>query len=304
MRVFIIKILIFLLPVAIAVAGILTLNADKGFCYNYIKGDCDERGLHLYNKLNGTDTINYVFIGSSKTMNAINDSLIERINGKAQIYNAGYCRYGRNLDYLLSKDFITQKHISKLFLEVREDESTNSHPMFPYLAKTQDITESAKGLNLDLFSDVYKHILMNLDFVRKSLNIDVFENTKMMSEKYGFNTSERVESPKVLENYKLKNKKNETVDTNKAEYRFSNFYLDKIKNECSIHKTELIFIYLPSYGNADKLPAFKNKYELYGKVILAPDSIFNNKNYWKDESHFNLNGAIAYTRYLSGVIAE
>ena len=111
MKRFLKKIILFALPLFIFFSIIFFIRTDREFCYNYIKGDCDARGKLFYKKLvSESDNIDYLFIGSSKTMNGINDQLIEdSINAhqknKIHLYNAGYCRFGRNLDFLLCKEF-------------------------------------------------------------------------------------------------------------------------------------------------------------------------------------------------------
>ena len=313
MKQFINKILLFSSPIIIGLIAIFFIRTDREFCYNYIKGDCEGRGKLLYKKIyEEKNSVDYLFIGSSKTWNDINDASLEwNINSpvlpRIKIFNSGYCRFGRNLDYLFFKEFLKRNKLKKLFLEVRADESTTSHPMYPYLATGTEIFEGALALNGKLFPEVYNHLLMNINFVRCKINLEKAEVNTTNSPLYGYNNLDKVIDPKKLDEFYtseneaiLKNK----VDTSAIEYRFSNYYLAKIKKLCYAKQIELVFVYLPSYANINKTPAFKSHYEQWGKVIIGPDSIFNNKMYWKDVAHFNSRGADAYTKFLATQLAR
>lgn len=312
MKLFLKKILLFTLPILVMLVVIFFKQTNREFNYNYIKGDCDARGKLFYKKLySDCNNIDYLFVGSSKTMNGINDGLIEdSLNAgdtvKIHLYNAGYCRFGRNLDYLLCNEFAIKNKIKKIFLEVRSDESTTSHPIYAYLANSNEIIEGIKALNAKVFSEIYDHFLMNLNYTRCNLKLDKAEKNKEKLQLHGWNNIDRVLSKTELDGFyekeKLKFKKGR-VNTQALEYVYSDFYLDKIHDLCEKQNIELNFIYLASYGNVNKEPAFKSKYEKWGKVIIGPDSIYSNPLYYKDVAHFNTAGSTAFSKYLAKVLA-
>lgn len=311
MKQFIKKILLFSLPILIGLSCIFFIKTNREFCYNYVKGDCDQRGKLLYKKIyEDHHKVDYLFVGSSKTWNDIDDELLENLINKPdeyhyKLFNVGYCRFGRNLDYLFCKEFAKRNNLKKIFLEVRPDESTNSHPIYPYLANGSEVLEGAFALNGALFSEVYNHLLMNVNYARCQINLEVAEKNTTNPFLHGYNNIEKIISPEELDAFYNKEKAEPLeINTNSINYRFSNYYLNKIKKLCDTKKIELEFIYLPSYANLNKAPAFKSHYEKWGKVILAPDSIFNNKSYWKDVAHFNSFGATAYTKFLATELAR
>lgn len=311
MKQFIKKILLFSLPIIVGLTIVFFTNAHREFCYNYIKGDCDTRGKLFYKRLEAKSVgVDYLFVGSSKTMNGINDGLIEdSLNkyskNKLRLYNAGYCRFGRNLDFLLCKEFSKNNNLKKIFVEVRADESTTSHPMFAFLANSREILQGIPALNGKITSEIYNHSLMNLNYLRCILNLEKKEKNKYKLELHGYNNIDHVMEKELLEEfYKEELNKNKTIDKDALEYRYSRFYLSRIKKLCDKKNIELNFIFMPSFGNTTKSPAFKEEYEQWGKVIVGPDSIFNNKSYWKDVAHFNTAGATAFSNFLAKELAR
>ncbi len=307
------KIFLFSLPVLIGLIFIFFIKTNREFCYNYVKGDCEGRGKLLYKKIyEEKNSVDYLFVGSSKTWNDIDDGLLENLTNSpdlmsVKMFNAGYCRFGRNLDYLYCKEFLKRNCLKKIFLEVRADESTTSHPIYPYLATSGEVLEGALALNGKLFSEIYNHLLMNVNFSRCQLNIETPEMNTVNIPVHGYENIERVLDAKTLEEFYAKEKtrlSENKIDTSAHAYRFSNYYLSKLKNLCEKKNVELVFVYLAGYANINKEPAFKSYYEKWGKLIMAPDSIYNNKTYWKDVAHLNSAGATAYTKFLATQLAR
>lgn len=308
MKIFLKKIFLFVAPIFVLLATIFLIRTNREFCYNYIKGDCDARGKLFYKKLYaGNRNVDYLFVGSSKTMNGINDRLIEdslnaRQHNKIHLYNAGYCRFGRNLDFLFCKEFAKENKLKKIFLEVRYDESTTSHPVYSYLANGKEILSGIKVLNGKILSEIYNHLLMNINYTRCLIHLEHPEKNAERFQQYGYNNIEKILDKHLLEEfYNEEKEKFSSISINKKalEYKYSSFYIQKIHHLCKKNNIELNFIYLPSFGNVTKLPVFLEEYSKMGKVIIGPDSIFNSYSYWKDVAHFNTSGATAYSNFLA-----
>ena len=66
MKRFVRKIILFGLPLAGVLVWIFFIRTDREFCYNYVKGDCDQRGKLLYKKMyEDRRKVDYLFVGSS-----------------------------------------------------------------------------------------------------------------------------------------------------------------------------------------------------------------------------------------------
>jgi hypothetical protein len=313
MKQFVKKIFLFSLPILIGLIAIFFIKTNREFCYNYIKGDCEGRGKLLYKKIyEEKNSVDYLFVGSSKTWNDIDDGLLENLinspdKSRVKVFNTGYCRFGRNLDYLFCKEFLKRNRLKKIFLEVRADESTTSHPIYPYLATGNEILEGVAALNGNLFSEIYNHLLMNINYSRCKTKLETAEINSEHPPSHGYNNIERVLDTKTLDEFYSKEQirisENKT-DTSALAYHFSNYYLSKLKKLCDTKQVELVFVYLAGYANINKTPAFRQQYEKWGKIIEAPDSIYTNKTYWKDVAHLNSFGATAYTKFLATQLAR
>jgi hypothetical protein len=127
-----IKIVFFLIPVALVVFFLPVNRRDASAA---LHEDCFNHAIWLHDRLFiNPKPADVVFFGSSRTVNGVNDSLLNRRITNIHFLNAGYCRFGTNLYPLLLQDVIKTKNIKKLILEVREGEDYFSHPIFPYLA--------------------------------------------------------------------------------------------------------------------------------------------------------------------------
>jgi hypothetical protein len=148
---------------------------------------------------------------------------------------------------------------------------------------------------------------MNLNYSRCKADLETSELNSENPPQHGYNNIDRIMDPKTLDEFYSKEEirlKENTVDTSAIAYRFSNYYLLKLKRLCDLKKVELAFIYLAGYSNINKTPAFLSRYQKWGKVIMAPDSIYTNKTYWKDVAHLNTFGATAYTKFLATQLAR
>ena len=102
-------IILFFLPVLLL---IIIVPVNKRQKYLGLENDCFNHAIWIYDRLyKNSKPVDIAFLGSSHTINGINDKLIEeelkRYNMTAA--NFGYCRLGRNLSYVLLKEIIKTK---------------------------------------------------------------------------------------------------------------------------------------------------------------------------------------------------
>jgi hypothetical protein len=85
--------------ISLLIASVFFIQPPKSFLFQNAKGDCSGRSEFMYNALYTNKTnADVVLFGSSKTLNGINDSMLNRL-GEETYLNLGYCRFGRNLDW-------------------------------------------------------------------------------------------------------------------------------------------------------------------------------------------------------------
>ena len=180
MRKFLTYIILFLIPFFIASVTLFLIPIDKKFSYNFVKGECENKASWIYNRVfvDNRD-IDVVFVGASQTGCAIMDDVIEKelnkdLKRKINVVNFGYCRRGRDIQYVMLKDMFSIKKPKIIVLEVAEDEPKKSHPVFPYLANTKDLFDSFVLFNQRYLVNVFKGTTVRFEFLKyKVFNTDI-----------------------------------------------------------------------------------------------------------------------------------
>ena len=86
--------------------------------------------------------------------------------------------------------------------------------------------------------------------------------------------------------------------------QFPRFYIKKINRICQEEGIALHFLFLPEFGTYLEKPRESDFYRQFGKVILPPQKILDNKAYWHDENHLNQAGARALNLWLAQQIEK
>ena len=296
------NIILLLLPVLVL---IIVVPVDKRLNYQGLKDDCFNHGIWIYDRIyNNKTPIDIAFIGSSHTINGINDKLISKSTNNEEAVNFGYCRLGRNLGYVFLKEIISKKQLKHLILEVREDEDRYSHPIFPFVANSNDVLLPIPFFNRDILSDIWTHLTYKTEILQDYIYSQKKE-TSIKTSNYGFASSADTVSSSYLDIIKQK-RSIEKPSLTKFERRFymcfPRKYLSKINKLCNKNNIKITFLYLPSYGSPIEKPKEFNTYIKYGKVLIVPKHILQNKNNWYDENHLNQTGAKELSIWISSYL--
>jgi hypothetical protein len=283
---------------------LLLIPIPKKLHYQCLNQDCFNHAQWLYNRIyENPKKIDLVFLGSSHTINSINDSLIQqRLQHTNLNYtNLGYCRLGPDL-YITLLNQILQKHSPKtLVLEVREDDNRYSHPVFAYLASGKDILQQPILFNRDYISNIYAHLKYKIEIIQNVI-FKTLPKLEVPVTNFGFSSHTEIANPTDLEKYKNENKQNYQEQSSLARnfyMQFARTSLRKIAQICKQNKIKLIFLYMPSYGPVVNKPQESDTYKALGKLIQAPQSIFENKQNWYDVNHLNTKGANELSEWLA-----
>lgn len=299
MKKLILHIALFLLP---AVILVLIIPVDVRMKYAGLKNDCFNHGIWIHDRIHhNPDPVDIAFLGSSHTINGIDDRIISESLTPIKAANFAYCRLGRNLDYVLLKEILKKKKISKLVVEVREREDRYSHPVFPYIASTPDVVYPFLIFNRDTFKDIWYHLSYKIetgqDVIYKRDSIPDYRQ-----EDFGFAGHYDTALASLLDEIKIKRnlpKKEESKYMKEFHLNYPRGYLRKISQICKENQIALCFLYLPSYGNQNKVPEALSLYEELGIILIPPDTIFDNPLNWHDENHLNINGARLLSQWLA-----
>jgi hypothetical protein len=290
------KIFVFLLPIGLM---LVVMPASPRLKYQGLMDDCSDRGAWIYQRLyENPEEIDVLFLGSSHTMNAIEDVLLMKNSQVGlNIVNMGYCRLGRDLHYELLNETLDKKNPQHVVIEIRRSENRYSHPIFPYIASTKDVIMAELFFNRDYISNLWKHFVYKIDVAQTYLYHDtsLFSGDLKNSGFPPWRDSTRFEVPTQA---KAKAKYLESPWEHKFHLSFSKSYLNKISQLCKDHNIKLHFLYLPSFSMTTSPPDEELLYKKYGDVLIPPDSLLTNSMLWSDRNHFNYIGANELTRWL------
>jgi hypothetical protein len=290
---------LFLLPL---IAIIVLLPVNKRLKYQGLKDDCFNHGIWIYDRIfNNSRPIDVAFLGSSQTINGINDQLISEEAGNTQAVNLAYCRLGRNFTYVLLKELISVKNIKQVFIEVRENEDRYSHPIFPYIANTADVLLPNPFFNRDMLSDMWTHLAYKIE-ISQDMIYQHEVSVPLRTNDFGFTASHDTAATSRLADAKLKRstpkKATNTIEEN-FHANYSRVYLRKIGHLCRENHIKLVFLYIPAYGVSLDKPKEYDTYIKYGKVLIPPKDIFEKQSNWYDENHLNQTGANEFSLWLA-----
>ena len=313
MKRFIIHSILFSLPLVLGSLLLFVLPFDKQFAYHFVKGECSNKASWMYHRVFEDERpVDIVFSGASQTGSAIMDEFITKeLNQKhrenIEVVNYGYCRRGRDIQYTMLKDLFAKKHPSILVLEVSEDEPKKSHPVFPYLADSNDLWGSLVMFNQRYISSIWKGITIRFESLKSKIFCKTLVDENTDYPRFGYRASSRIVSTEIIaqnaQKWKHRLAKKQTALRRKIELNYSLHYLEKIVQLSSKNNCEIVFLYLRESGSNLNVPLLKNEYLNFGELIILPNEIFENTNNWKDATHFNNTGAQKTSNYLIPVLA-
>lgn len=295
---------LFLVPLVLGWATLFVLDGRERFRYFFPKYNCMGHSGWIYDMLNLIDRpVDIAFIGTSRTKDNLNDYILEQhLKGKGidmNVLNLGYCRFGRNMHHMLAKRMLERWDLKHIILEINLKENWDGHEDFAYLAKNEELFFPVMIFNDNYLEDIFKASKARFDDMRS--NVFGVEMLPPVHEDWihGHFTDTTHADVNFLDRLAEEGKhikKTEGV-ARWFRYQFSFRYIDKTikmleEKGCQIH-----FLYLPQYG-LSRVPEEYDYFKKRGTVLIPPDSIYNNKYYWKDGSHMNEYGANAMSHWL------
>lgn len=299
------NIILFFLPILILVV-FLPVNERSKFLG--LKDDCFNHGIWIHDRIyTNNKPIDIAFFGTSKTINGINDKLIEEqlSEFKINVLNLGYCRLGRNFSFSILKKMVENKYPTQLIIEIREDENRYSHPNFPYIASTNEVIFAYPFFNRDLLSDMVTHFSYKIELTQDLL-YDKIPEVPVNQKFFGYACSPDTASIEFLNNIAGDRQQPKPVMKKMGRdfyMQFSRAYLEKIYNLSSRENIEVTFLYIPSYGSPNMEPKELETYKQYGEILYLPKEIFENPDNWYDEDHLNQAGAEKLSLWISEQLA-
>lgn len=303
-----IKILKFcVLPIVIGVLCFY-IPTPRIFNYNYIKDDCYNHGAWIYNRIAQNNTpADVAFIGSSHSIHAFNEPIIEKKLIGLHAVNFGYCRMGRNLQYVLLKDILKHKHPKLVIIEITEEETKNSHDIFPFLAENNDLFFSKTAINRDYFSDLINGFITRFEAIKQTY---IFRKRYPEADmtNYGYGSSDRIAPIDELNNnisaWEKRKKKNSNPTLKNIQLKYPKAYLEAMTKLLYEKDIPFCFVYLREFGSKLEEPIDMKYYETIAPVLILPNTIFPNTDLWMDGSHLNDRGAEICSEWIATKIPD
>jgi len=304
MKQVLLKIALFFSLLMVPFVVLFKIPYSNEFAYHFIEGDCYNHGAWIFDRITRNMTpIDIAFIGSSHTIHAIQDKRIEKMLGtNDHLVNLGYCRSGRNLQFIFLKMLLEHKAPKVIVVEVYEDEEKNSSDMFPYLAETKDIFLTPTLINRDYFSDIYNGALARLEYFKAKyvFNKRIMEPT---TELYGYGAADRIgteaEFAKNVTAWQKRLKRFEPESIEKIKMKYPIAYLSKMIRMIKEKNILVIFVYLPEYGSKLKRPKYAEYYQNAGSLLIPPQFIFDDASNWMDDTHLNDKGSELLSEWMA-----
>jgi hypothetical protein len=300
MKIFLRNIIWFLIPFLLGVIILFILPVDKKFSYQFVKGECNNIASWMYYRtFENSKSIDIAFSGASHFACGIMDEYIgEELNKhsskKINVANLGYCRGGRDIQYVMLKDLFKHKNPKILFIEIAEDEPKKSHPVFPYFAGTSDLFGSCVFFNQRYLVSIWKGLTVRFEYLKFRMMGKSYFIPENLTD-FGYLPSTQQASHEDLNSnitaWKNRLNKQKPKFLRNIEINYSKHYLRKITQLAKENNCKIDFIYLPESGSQLKTPLLSDYYLKFGEIITLPDSILNDNSNWKDAAHFNDRGA-------------
>lgn len=300
-----------MIPFFFGIIILFVFPLNKKFAYRFVKGECDNKASWIHHRVFEDSTnIDVAFIGASHTSCAIMDEFIEmhlseNTGEPVKVSNLGYCRSGRDIQYVYLKDLFEQKSPKLVVLEVMEDEPKKSHPVFPYLAESGDLLGSFIFFNQRYFSNLFKGLTVRYEQLKYSIfKTNLQENENQAD--FGYLPSSQVVSEEALSenqrNWQGRLSRLNEGTIREIKLNYSKHYLLKMAELAKENNCEVVFLYLPESGSGLKYPLLTKYYQQLGKLIVLPDSVLANKKNWKDATHFNDLGAQQASEFIASYL--
>jgi hypothetical protein len=309
MKQILLKIAFFFSLMATPLVTLFILPYSEEFAYHYIEHDCYNHGAWIYDRIAKNPTpIGVAMIGSSHTLHAFQDKKTEELIGLHNpVTNLGYCRYGRNMEYLILKMLLKFKSPKLIIIEVHEDEEKNSHDIFPYLAQTDDLILTPTTLNRDYLSDLFNGASARLEYF-KAKYIFRKQYPKPDFEPHGYAAEERtvseIEWNENISGWMKRLQQTEPEIIEKAQLKYPFAYLEKMVRLIKAKNIPFVFVYLPDSGSKLKYPKYAEHYKNIAPLLIPPQSILDDRSNWMDASHLNNKGSAEMSVWLAEEIKK
>ncbi|HEV2547891.1 MAG TPA: hypothetical protein VGU20_11170 [Stellaceae bacterium] len=282
----------------------------------------------IYQRLHHDPTpVDVVFIGSSHTIWGIDAeqvevSATETSGGPIHIANLAVIHPGRDMDYLIAREALENKHPHLLLIEVQADEPRASHIAFYRFADARDILAAPMIINTHYFYNLLRLPSRQVSLFYQTLAPALFGDSAEF-DLTGYRgthwhdtlaelgvrspatvTTSQLQLEDELQHFKAyaASKIYLPQPLEPLEYRVSLIYLNQIIALANAKNVPIRFLYVPGWRQPTT-PNFAPLYLEHAPIWIAPD-IFKRTDVWRDVNHLNDNGRLALSKWVGRKIGD
>jgi hypothetical protein len=260
--------------------------------------------------------IDIAFIGTSRTMNGIDDrgigETLAKAGVRANVANLGVIFMGRDMHLFLTKQLLANKMPQLIVLEINDHEPPYGHPLMPYVASASDMFCCRFWTDLN-FPKMFLLFLKEQFYGSLSMlwPSAALSTGALRAREYGWDPVDRTWDARLPQNPSLGDRLENLVGSGPraAAYKVVSSFGDQTVRQIvdlarSSH-VKILFLYLPEYRYAaDLRPENIRFYNDMGPVLIPPRNMVADKLSWWDYAHLNRNGALKLVPYLSAAMAD
>lgn len=272
-------------------------------------------------------TVDYVFVGSSRTWCAVRPKQMEQAFGNVKVWNFGRHWTGRDIDYLIIKALLEHHDVKYLFVEMIGQEDFAPHPYTKYLISAAEAADEGnyhlRNLSVRDFltyspnlKERVKHILnytaeLSTRFYRVPLlslwatkpgTEEMFLNDKAG----GFYSDDsRLTQNKIFSDqygrfqpFYPVSKGPHTIPPGS----YPDYYLKKIHDICQQHNAELSFVFISDFASVLPNDQMFHHFRQWGEIYIPTLRNIYKPEYWRDKNHLYQKGSEVLTEEIISLI--
>lgn len=276
-------------------------------------------------------TIDYVFVGSSRTWCAVRSRQIEHEFENVKVWNFGRHWTGRDIDYLIIKALLEHHDVKHIFVEMIGQEGFVPHPYTKYIISMEDVRDEAvfhfKSLNLkdvvtysEFFKERVEHIanyaaelsvryyragIMNL-WVKVMPGADIRNDLTRTEESGGFyiDDAQSTQKKTFVENF---GRFQPFYPIWKGPHiippgSYPEYYLKKIDEICQRHDTDLSFAFISDFVSVLPNDQMFYHFSQWGPIYIPTLRNIYKVEYWRDKNHLYQKGSVVFTAEIISLL--
>lgn len=303
---------LFFFPIIVACCAVLLLPLDKRFAYSFVKGECSGHASWLHDRIHEHDRpIDIAFVGSSVGWGAFDDRslselLSDSLSREVHVANLSFCRPGLNLRALIIEDIIRAKKPKQIVLELRPDPSMGGHPVYGFLARTENILCPPTRLYQAYPPDLKKALVVRWEQIRQHLYPKVQYQPELKV--HGIGVDPKLADQEFMKGVQQKRLKENPFPKQTLQERihFHVYWksLEHIARLCEKNDVRFSLCFMNNIGRSSGVPRFESQLTRLAEIWYPPDSISQNPAFYSDIVHYNQEGMNALTPFLAEKLLE